>query len=659
MNRNQDHIQFKMSRIVFWVFIAIAIILIRLIYLQVIQRHALLVQSQRNYMRIEKIHSPRGSILDRYGVLIATNRPSTDLYWQGAGSRRFTENQEKTLHTISTIMGDSLPLTDDLMSDIAHAEHYQQELILVRDLSFEQLSQILEQLSGNKNIRLRTQFKRYYPYKSIASHVIGYLGCMNLDYFGKMGIEKIYENELRGKEGIKVKTINSVGARMSEIETERVIAGKDINTTIDLRMQILAESLFSEHQQGVLIAMDPFDGDLLAVVSRPNFDPEFFLQRIMEAQWQELQETQPFLNRAFNALYPPGSIFKLIVASAALETGVISQNTTCFCKGYSTYFGRKHCCANKFGHGTLTANKAVAYSCNILFYDIGRRIHIDTIADYARRFGLGEKTGTVFAEKEGIIPSTAWKRAALHQRWWPGETLCVAIGQSYLLVTPIQIARMIGSIFTRELVTPRITLDLPIEKRPLEIRPDTLNFLKQSMHMGAEFGTAMRLASIRNTSIYSKTSTAQVCALQKTSMGTKYMEHGWVAVYLQYKQYRPLVLIVLVEHAGSSTIPTTLAKYFILEYQKILDDPQYMPTITKIEHHEDPEPLAAQPSDTPQKANDDDEMEAILQALERYKQSHTAPSAFLPMSEQIPDQSIDQGSTEMRLNTSEDACITN
>jgi len=385
MNRYQDHIQFKMGRIVFCVFIAIAIIIIKLIHLQVIQRHALLAQSERNYMRIEKIRSPRGSILDRYGVLIATNRPSTDLYWQGTGSHRLAENHLNALNTIATIMGDSFQLSIDLLRDVAHAERYQQEMILARDVSFEQLSQILEQLSGNKNIRLTTQFKRYYPYKSIASHVIGYLGCMNLDYFGKMGIEKIYEDELRGTEGTKVKTINSVGTRMSETQTQQVIAGKDINTTIDLRMQILAESLFGEYQQGVLVAMDPFDGDLLALVSRPNFDPEFFLQRIMEDQWQELQEKQPFLNRAFNALYPPGSIFKLVVASAALETGIISQNTTCFCKGFSTYFGRKHCCANKLGHGTLTANKAVAYSCNILFYDIGRRIQIDTIADYAKR----------------------------------------------------------------------------------------------------------------------------------------------------------------------------------------------------------------------------------------------------------------------------------
>lgn len=637
MNRYQDHIQWKMGRIVFGMFIAISIIGIRLVYLQVIKHRALLTQSQRNYMRIEKIHSPRGSILDRNGILMATNRPSTDLFWQGTGSRRLTENHLNTLQIIASIMGDNWLVSIDLLRDIAYSERYQQELLIAKDLSFEQLCQVLEQLADNRNVRLATQFKRFYPYKSIASHVIGYLGCMNLDYFGKMGIEKIFEDDLRGREGTKVKTINSFGARMSETQTQEVIAGKDINTTIDLRMQILAESLFGEHQQGVLIAMDPFDGDLLAIVSRPNFDPEFFLQRFLEDQWLELQEKQPFLNRAFNALYPPGSIFKLIVASAALETGVITPNTTCFCKGYSIHFGRKHCCAYKFGHGTLTANKAVAHSCNILFYDIGRRIHIDTIADYAHRFGLGEKTGSAFAEKEGIIPSTKWKRAALHQRWWPGETLCVAIGQSYLLVTPIQIARMIGSIFTRQLVAPRITLDMPIEKRPLEIRPDTLNFLKQSMHMAADIGTARRLCNIKNTSIYSKTSTAQVCALQKTSLGTKYMEHGWVAVYAQYKHYKPIILIILVEHAGSSTIPTTLAKYFIQEYQKILDDPQYMPTITKIEHQEDPESIASQSEEeSAQAEKEKTETESILAALEKFKQSQAnQPSPETEQTENI------------------------
>lgn len=581
MDGQNDLMNRKIVHIITITPLVFLIIILRLGYLQIIKGDALLRQSQKNYLRVEKIRSPRGNILDRNGKLLATNRPSTDLYWRGTGNARLSAAQHKTMQTISQIL--EKPLSDDgqTMRMILHTERYQKEYLLANDLSFDQLSKLLEQLPGNKNIRLSTQFKRHYPYKDIASHIIGYLGTINFDYLGKMGIEKIFEEDLRGQEGMIIKTINSFGTRLSEEEMQTVIIGKDIYTTIDINLQYLAESLFTQEQQGTLIVMDPQHGDILALVSRPNFSPDLFLQRIMAADWQTLQENHPFLNRACNACYPPGSIFKLITASAALEQGIITPDTTNYCKGYIKFGGRNYGCNNRYGHGNLSATQSIAKSCNILFFEIAKKLNIDTLADYAKRFGLGEKTGITLTEKPGIVPSTVWKHEIKHERWWPGETLSVAIGQSYLLVTPIQIARMISSIFSHYLVTPRITLTSPIHKEPINIKPETLDFLQQAMRAAVHpTGTGRRLAVIKDITIYSKTSTAQISALQKRRLANQFLEHGWVVAYVEYKEYRPFVLVVLVENAGSSSIPTIIAKQFISEYKNIANDPDYQPVVT-------------------------------------------------------------------------------
>jgi len=237
----------------------------------------------------------------------------------------------------------------------------------------------------------------------------------------------------------------------------------------------------------------------------------------------------------------------------------------------------KYMCNLRTGHGTLTACESLARSCNILFFDVGRRINIDLIADYARRFGLGKKTGIIFAEKEGLIPDRAWKMKVKRERWWPGDTLSVAIGQSYLSVTPIQIACMIGSIFTHSVIKPRILVEEPIEKHSLDIKPDTLSFIKQSMQEVVIHGTGRRIGKLRGFDIFAKTSTAQVGALAKEGLGDQYLPHAWFASYFKFQDQKPLVLVVLVEHGGSSRVPTQLARNFLLAYRGYIEHNQNIP----------------------------------------------------------------------------------
>lgn len=551
---------------------ALTIIVARLMYLQVHLNDALLTQSKKNYLRVEKIASPRGNIVDRNGELLVTNRPITDIYWHGSGNRSLTPEQVDTLTMLASIIDKPLVADTQLLTTIAQAERFHKKVLLSSDLSFEQLSKLEEQFPHDHNVALITQFKRFYPYQTCASHLLGYLGHFDMEVCGKMGLEQLMEEQLKGQHGTLLRTTNSFGQQLSSVEIKKPFAGNTIQTTIDINLQTIIENVFPEHESGTALVMDPEDGGILALVSRPNFDPGLFLDPIAPEDWQALQERQPFLNRAFNTCYPPGSLFKLVSVSAALEQHVISQDTIVNCLGHLTFAGRKYHCARTTGHGELTTCEAVAHSCNILFFEIGKRLDIDLLAEYAHIFGLGEKTNVLFSEKMGLIPCRAWKKQVKKERWWAGETLSTAIGQSFLLVTPIQIARMICSIFTGHLTNPRILLNEPIVRKELDIQPGTLAFLRRSMRATVNEGTGQSMRTVKkDTVIYAKTSTAQTSTLSKRDLAKKYMEHGWVVVHLTYKKYKPIVLVILVENIGSSRVATKIARDFIITYKQLMD----------------------------------------------------------------------------------------
>lgn len=571
MKTNASQISNKINRIKISIWFFLALIVIRLFYLQINLQKIFFRQGQQNFLRTEKVQSLRGNILDCDGMLLATNRPVTNLYWRGSGKYDLDQEQIHLLEQLDTILNASLLTDHSLINTIKNSERRYTKIKLASDISFDQLSQIEEQFPNHKNIVIETHFKRFYPYQSCASHILGYLGTINVKSMGKMGLEKLFEEELKGQDGLTIKTINSFGKNLAETEIKKTLAGQDIHITIDISLQHIVEKVFPQGKTGTFILMDPEDGALTALVSRPNFDPTIFLSPITVSDWQSLQEKQPFLNRAFNACYPPGSIFKLITASAALENNIISPDSTWNCKGYVRLGKRKYWCHQHQGHGELTTVQAIAKSCNVLFYEIGKKMNINLIAHYAELFGLGEKTGIMFSEKEGLVPTAEWKMETKGERWYQGENLSVAIGQSFLLVTPIQIARMIASIFTGYLVSPRIIVHEPIKKRKLNIAPETLTFLKKSMRSAVTKGTGKYLSKIKDIEIHVKTSTAQMSTIQKRNLSDDYLEHGWFVAHFSYKNQKPLVIVILVEHAGSSRVAITIAKNFVEEYKKLID----------------------------------------------------------------------------------------
>lgn len=564
-------LHFRINRIVM-VFIAIiCFILLRLFYLQITHTQHYLAQGQKNFLRTETTRSPRGTIFDRRGNALVTNRPVVNLCWNGTGNRTLSNEQNDMLELIEQIVGKPLISDNSLYEKIRCAERRCYQLQIAHDISHEQLSQLEELFPENSNLSLLADFQRHYPHGTYASHILGYLGhAPAMPVYGQTGLEKMCDELLKGQDGMIEKTINSLGRNIHTQELREAIIGQNLYTTIDLPMQHIAEQVFPQKYSGAFLVMDPHTGDILAALSRPSFDPTLFLNAISHTDWQELQVNNTFLNRAFNP-YPPGSIFKLITVSAALESGLLDPEKIWYCNGHVDFLGRKYFCHHRWGHGKLNTMQAVAQSCNTLFYEIGKLIDIDLLAHYAYAFGLGKSTGIIFPERKGVVPSRAWKRKTKGESWWPGETLSVTIGQSFLLASPLQVARMVGGIFCGQLVKPRILLDEPISYEALPLKKETLNFLRQSMQFVVQSGTGKRV-DIADMNIYAKTSTAQMSDLSKRTLGNSFLEHAWFVAYVQYGKRKPFVFVILVEHAGTSKIAAMIAKQFLLAYKQ---EPDY------------------------------------------------------------------------------------
>ncbi len=576
MNNNHDALlqEKRMAPIIYGTVIIFLLIIGKLMYLQINLADHLAEKSTHNYLRTEITVPLRGNIVDRHEKLLATNRPIVDLIWQGTGGQKLGQDQEELIQLIMTLL--NVPCTEQLLfkQNIMRAERMYTRHLIKQDIDLNILSALQERFPGHQNLLLKTGFKRFYPHHDSAGHIVGYLSYStnNNDPEGKMGLEHVLDPELKGTYGAFLNTINSVGRKITAQEISPALSGSTIHTTLDFDIQTLCELVFNETYVGTMIVMDPENGDILALISRPTFDPNIFLSPISAEDWKDIQAKKPFLNRALNATYPPGSIFKLITVSAALENKIITAESAWYCKGYFTFGDRDYWCHCRHGHGLINVTQAIAKSCNTICFNIGTQIDIDMLASYASIFGLGEPTEILFPEKKGLVPNRQWKKRALKSRWFTGETLSVCIGQSYLLVTPMQIARMISGIFTGFLPKPRILLSEEIDLTPLPIRDETRNILKQSMRLVVETGTGSQVNKNKDFSIYGKTSTAQTSSLEKRTLGREHLEHGWFVAHVRYKQLKPLVLVVLVEHAGTSRVPTGIAQKFLVGYKKLIDE---------------------------------------------------------------------------------------
>ncbi|MEW6409871.1 MAG: penicillin-binding protein 2 [Nitrospirota bacterium] len=559
---------------------------IRIWHLQILKGKHYRNLSENNRVRVIKTIPPRGILYDRNSIPIVNNIPSFDVTFSIEDT--YTEERiEETIKTLGFLL--NIP-EEDIKKKIANYRQSKPfEPVRVKEnITWKEVAMIEARRSDLLGVSVEATVKRDYLYGDIGGHLLGYLGRITPEQskdheyrnlpssiaIGQWGIERTFDRALRGTPGNRMIEVNAIGQEIRMLSAKEPEKGNDIHLTIDIKTQKAAEEALGKHS-GAIVAMDPMSGEILALVSRPGFDPNQFSKGISRQQWQGLLNHQdhPLTNRATQGLYPPGSTFKIIVAAAGLDTGIIDPSWSVRCQGSIRFGGRDYRCWKKEGHGIVSLHRAIVESCDVYFYELGRKLGVDRIAEYANKFGLGMVTGiSANPENAGVIPSTSWKKKIKGERWFYGETLSVSIGQGYISVTPLQMAVALSAFVNGgKIYKPRIVRNENIESRDVHLNDiEVLDFIRQSLQdvVEAPEGTG-RAAQSKITTIGGKTGTSQVIGIQSgkpLSHLRKFADHAWFIAFAPVDS-PSIVVSVLVEHGRrGGTTAAPIAKKVIEAY---------------------------------------------------------------------------------------------
>jgi penicillin-binding protein 2 len=566
---------------VYIVGIVFLIFLVRLWSLQVIRGQEYKKIDERNRLRVLDIPAPRGIIYDRNNKALVKNIPTFDITAVKEDLSRDTETLTK--------LGELIGLTEEEILDrLASAKAKPFEPVtLKQDISFKNMAKVEARKMNFPGLQVNVVGGREYIYGHASSHVLGYLGRLSLKqmrlnkyrdipgetFIGQYGVEKNYDEILRGISGKKVIEVDAVGSIIKIVRIQRPVKGRDIKLTIDIDLQIEAEKSL-QGKTGAVVALRADTGAVLALASSPSFDPNVFVRGIDYKDWKKLvnDPQKPLLNRTIQGQYAPGSTFKLITALAALEQGIITKDTGYYCKG-SLFFGREFGCWKKEGHGYITLHNAIVESCDVYFYEIGKKLNIDILAQYAMGYGLGRPTGIKLdGELPGIVPTSGWKLETKGERWYTGETLNTVIGQGYLSVTPVQMARLTAAVVNGgNLYEPYLIMDAsgPRSENVVSIKPYYADIIKKAMLgvVSDKHGTGWKARSdiVR---MGGKTGTTQVVSgvTKDKKIPAKFRDHAWFIAFAPEEQPQ-IAVAVLVEHGGhGSTGAAPIAKKIIETY---------------------------------------------------------------------------------------------
>ncbi len=564
------------------VFLFIVFIL-RLWDLQIINGGKYKEIAEQNRLRMVEIPAPRGLIYDRNNTALVRNIPSFDI----------------------SVVKEDLPVDPDTLSALGRLVGLKPEDIRARlerravnpfepvklrqNVSMEEVARVEAGKIDFPGLLVEVVVSREYIYGDFASHVIGYLGNLtieqmrNPDYYdvprraftGRRGAEKVFDRTLMGKAGKKVIEVDAMGRIIDVAGILQPVKGGDIVLTIDMKLQAEAEDAL-KGKTGAVVALDPNTGEILALASKPSFDPNLFARGIDYNDWKRLvnDPKKPFLNRAVQSQYPPGSTFKVITAIAALEKGIITDNTVFECKG-SIQLGRIFRCWKREGHGNIKLHRAIVESCDVYFYEIGKRLGIDTLSQYASDFGLGKPVGVELeGERAGIVPSAAWKLRTKKEKWYKGETLNTVIGQGYLSATPIQMARLMAAVVNGgKLFRPHILKEESSDNRAdstIVIKPENISLIKKAlMGVVSDPNGTGRLAHSDIVKIGGKTGTTQVVGgTMYGDVPEKYRDHAWFIAFAP-EENPQITVSVFIEHGGhGSTAAAPIAKRVIEAFFK-------------------------------------------------------------------------------------------
>jgi penicillin-binding protein 2 len=570
---NRQLIQQRLNLFRFPVLFIFFILAARLWQLQIIQGAEYAVKAEHNRIRTIELFAPRGTISDRFNTPLVENRPSFDVLL-------YREAMKDKAATIRFLVEKLSMKSEDIEARLRRSKGagVYRPILIKEDAGMEDISVVEAHRRDHPEIQLGPEPRRLYRYGKLAAHLIGYVseiseqelaaqtfpGGTSRSLVGRTGVERTYNQLLVGKDGERQVLVDSVGREVGPVsETESVIGG-EVRLTLDLDLQSVAEKAL-EGKVGAIVAMDPRNGEILVMASAPSFDPNAFSTRISGDDWNELinDPDRPMQNRAIQNSYSPGSIFKLIMSDAGLEEGLLDDNPAVFCKGWAEYYGRIFHC-HKGGHGTVHLEQAIAKSCNIFFYELGRRLGISKIAEHAHALGLGERTGIDLpGEKAGIMPSPEWKQQARHAKWYVGETISVSIGQGAVSVTPLQILRAVSAIATGGLLTtphvlfradkiPESELKWPVRRIP--IGEDHARRIREGMWESVNNGGTGHSAAIPGHDICGKTGTVQVIGNEKKKQtGEDIEDHSWFAGFAN-RDNPEIAVVVFIEHGGMGGI---------------------------------------------------------------------------------------------------------
>ncbi|PID45568.1 MAG: penicillin-binding protein 2 [Proteobacteria bacterium] len=578
----------------------LSIIGIRLFYLQITNHEHLTQLSQENYQKRIPTPPVRGQIYDRNGIVLADNKIEYVL----EVTRDKAKNMDEDIATLQTMIDISQKDINKFRQQLRLNSRFQ-PVILKSALTEEEIAIFSVNRFRFPGFEVNIRTERVYPFGSVASHVIGYVGRIDTrdlerlgkneykgsTHVGKTGIERFYESRLHGKAGFKKVEMDAHSEPQRTLAEESPISGEDLFLSIDLELQIKAETLL-QGQRGAIVALDPRNGEILAMASVPMFDPNLFVNGISYKDYNALRDNpdRPLFNRALQGAYPPGSTIKPAAALVGLNQGVVTPKRSVFGRGFFQIPGTKHRyrCWKKTGHGHISLNRAIYQSCDVYFYDLAYRMGIEKYSAAMSEFGFGKKTGIDLPhERSGLMPTPAWKKKRHKTSWYPGDTVNIGIGQGYWTASPLQLAHSTAIIAMRgQRMVPhvlravRVSRDLP-EKR---VNPQSLpSVIADDKYWDAviqgmvnvvhgPMGTAKRSGANAQYRFAGKTGTAQVFGIAQNKtynaakLAKRLHDHSLFVAFAPLENPRIAVSVIVENGGGGSTVAAPIARQLLDAY---------------------------------------------------------------------------------------------
>jgi penicillin-binding protein 2 len=568
-------------------------------YFQVVQHQKYQELADNNHQRTISLRAPRGVMFDRDGRVLVENRSSFTI----SIVREQTKDLNHTIRVLSEVAGLDPKYVQEIVNRHRHEPTYR-PIVVVDDASLAQVSAVLARRLETELPDLLVQRvpTRQYPPESFAAHLFGYVSEASEDQVategltsgaivGQAGVEKIYNKLLMGEDGARRVVVNSMGREIRTLGELPPNEGRRVQLTIDLDVQRALEDGFkASGYNGAAVIMDPRTGEVLAFTSRPGYDPNDFAAGIDRATWASLNtdKLKPLQNRAIQGRYSPGSTFKIVVAVAGLEEGVITPDFRVSCRGGAVFYGRFFQCWKRGGHGSVDLRHALEQSCNVFYYTVGNMVGVDKIHKWATLLGLGEKTGIDLPnEIEGLVPSTEWKRQRYNEKWYAGETISVSIGQGQVSLTPVSLAVMMSTVAnggTRWVPHLLKAVDdgkgwkpvpPPPPKSQVKMKPETIQAVHDGLFLVVNAAGTGGRARIQGRDVSGKTGTAQVISLTGARQAAgctdrDLRDHGWF-VFFAPRDNPQIAGVVFTEHSEHGTNSAPIAKHVMETYFNKMD----------------------------------------------------------------------------------------